>query len=417
MINSTNDEESSSDYSSISSVSSYEEDDSIKRNNKTNKEESIDNIENNDNIEDDIVDNEDQNTENNNNNTGKKDKSNKHQTKLQIKCEKLRNLIEYKNLKNHLSYIDRELKLKRKRELLKIEDEIEHYDIHMKRKKVNNQIDLISAKINFKKKQLEWDDWIDREPEYLRNPVQKTADNKIEIILSNRIIHLNGAITYNTAEYIADRIHYYNNQNPKLPIFLIIDSSPGGSVMAGYRILKTIESSSSKVYVILISYAASMAATIVTLAKYSYVFQNAIIMHHQIWSRSVGNLVKHREKVNELEEWWKRLATPLIKKLKVESLEKWIELMYQNNSEGDWSLFGDDAVKLGWATGIVDYIKETGNIKHPDSKKSDISSNFWFHNNKIGINNISETFILPELRPFDYYWIHDPYQKYKLFKN
>ena len=129
----------------------------------------------------------------------------------------------------------------------------------------------------------------------------------------------------------------------------MIDYSPGGSVMAGYRILKTIDSSPSPIYVVVKSFAASMAATILTLSPHSYVYPNAIILHHQIWSRTVGNLVQHREQVKDLEEWWNRLATPVINRLGIKTLDEWIEMMYKANSDGDWSQFGDEAVKSGWA--------------------------------------------------------------------
>lgn len=58
-----------------------------------------------------------------------------------------------------------------------------------------------------------------------------------ELFISDRRIALNGVITSRTANYDTERLHFYNNQSDD-PIFIVIDDSPGGSVMAGYRILK-----------------------------------------------------------------------------------------------------------------------------------------------------------------------------------
>ena len=54
---------------------------------------------------------------------------------------------------------------------------------------------------------------------------------------------------------------------PANAIFIVIDTSPRGSVMAGYRILKAMESSDAPVHVVVKSFAASMAAAITTLGE------------------------------------------------------------------------------------------------------------------------------------------------------
>lgn len=324
---------------------------------------------------------------------------NEPKTPAEKKSTELRNEIEIKNYTNHLSYIDKELSLKRKRELMKLEEEVTQYEHNKKQKGLQHQIDLLDLQMKLKERQVQWRGWVDRSPEYLRNPIQKLANGDNELILSDRIIELSGPITYVTSEYITERIHYYNNQNERHPIFIVIDYSPGGSVMAGYRILKTIDSSPAPVYVVVKSFAASMAATILTLAPHSYVYPNAIILHHQIWSRTAGNLVQHREQVRDLEEWWNRLASPLIKRLKIKTLDEWIDLMYKANSDGDWSQFGDEAVKSGWADGVVHRIRKTGSIKYPITKPR--------LNHFCRANDADQT-KLPKLLPMDYYWIYNP---------
>ncbi|MEN9669593.1 MAG: hypothetical protein RLZZ386_1500, partial [Planctomycetota bacterium] len=94
-----------------------------------------------------------------------------------------------------------------------------------------------------------------------RDEVNKPVTYTIEpfkdgiLTVSDRRIDLNGAIVSGTADAVCDRIDYFNNQNRTLPIFIIINNSPGGSVMAGYRILKSIETSDAPVHVVVKSFA------------------------------------------------------------------------------------------------------------------------------------------------------------------
>src|SRR5262249_38058956 len=116
------------------------------------------------------------------------------------------------------------------------------------------------------------------------------------LAISDRRIPLNGVITMATADRITERINYFNNQNREFPIFIVIDESPGGSVAAGYKILRTMRGSQAPVYVVVKSFAASMAAGITTLATRSYAYPNAIILHHQLSSGSMGNLTQQKER-------------------------------------------------------------------------------------------------------------------------
>jgi len=120
------------------------------------------------------------------------------------------------------------------------------------------------------------------------------------------------------------------------------------------------------VYVVVKSFAASMAAGITTLATRSFAYPNAIILHHQLSSGVGGNLTEHREQVKDLEEWWKRLAAPVATKMGI-SLDEFIKRMYQNRSTGDWREFGDEAKKLKWVDDIVTVVQEESFVKNPDT--------------------------------------------------
>jgi ATP-dependent Clp protease, protease subunit len=202
-------------------------------------------------------------------------------------------------------------------------------------------------------------------PVYLENPLR--ADGTL--VISDRRISLNGPITMDTADRVTERIDFFNNVDKKYPIFIVIDQSPGGSVMAGYRILKAMESSDAPVHVVVKSFAASMAAGITTLAKQSYCYPNAIILHHQISNTMMGsiNLTQQEELVRESQRWWQRFGVPVAKKMGISS-EEFIKEMYAHNSNGDWNEFGEDAQKLKWVDHIVQGIEETSYTRDPDAE-------------------------------------------------
>ncbi len=242
------------------------------------------------------------------------------------------------------------------------------------------------------------------EPEYPENPFQ---DGVLRI--SDRRIALNGPIFAGTADYVTERIDFFNNQRTDAPIFIVIDNSPGGSVMEGYRILKAMESSPSPVWVVVKSYAASMAACITTLAERSFAYPNAIILHHQMSSGMRGNLTQQQESLEDAFEWAKRLAVPVADKMGV-TYDEFVDLMYENNSDGDWSEFADKAQELNWVQTIVDEIREEGIRERPTSSRWGMPL-FWqdFETDANG-QKYQE---LPPLRPFDFYFIHNPGDIYR----
>ncbi|MCP5547088.1 MAG: ATP-dependent Clp protease proteolytic subunit [Akkermansiaceae bacterium] len=245
------------------------------------------------------------------------------------------------------------------------------------------------------------------DPVYLKNPLREDGT----LVISDRRIALNGMISTDTADYITERIHYWNNKDRELPIFIVIDSSPGGSVMAGYRILKAMESSDAQVHVVVKSFAASMAAAITTLAHESYAYPNAVLLHHQISSQLLGrlNLTQQREFHEESQRWWKRLGTPVADKMGV-STDEFIKEMYQHSTSGDWSEFAEDAAKLKWVNHIVQGIEETSFTQDPDVKAS-ASAAAAVRKGVYGeqVDDEGRPFMwLPRLEPKDVYFLYNP---------
>lgn len=249
----------------------------------------------------------------------------------------------------------------------------------------------------------------DLAPPERRYTLEPFSDGVLQI--SDRRIAMNNVVTNNVANHIAQRIDYFNNQNTEFPIFLVIDTSPGGAVMAGYKVLKAMEGSQAPVYVVVKSYAASMSAVIATTAEKSFAYPNAVIVHHQMGWFGQGNLTQQREQLEEAQQWWRRLALPVAEKMGL-TLDEFIRRMYEENSDGNWSEFADAAVELHWIDQTVDTIWDTSMDRNPDrfgerpivglalDEKIDSEGNPYV--------------VLPRLSPFDAYFIYNPGRYYRL---
>jgi len=269
--------------------------------------------------------------------------------------------------------------------------------------KLQNEINTIET-------QEKRESYVDSDPVYLKNPLR---DDGV-LVISDRRIPLNGAIGGITADYVTSRIDFWNNRDKELPIFIVIDACPGGSVMAGYRILKAMEASAAPIHVVVKSFAASMAACITTLAEESYAYPNAVILHHQISSQIAFarlNLTQQKEFYQESERWWKRLAAPVAEKMGL-TTDELIEEMYARSTSGDWSEFGDKAKELKWVNHIVDGIVESSITINPDAKKSSPAKKAAVAEQ---VDSDGKVFTyLPRLNPKDVYFLYNPDGYYRM---
>ncbi len=247
--------------------------------------------------------------------------------------------------------------------------------------------------------------------------------------VSDRRIALNDVIMSGTADWVVRRIDYFNNQSTTQPIFIVIDSCPGGSVMEGYRIVNAVQNSDAPIYVVVKSFAASMAAVITTLADRSFAFPNAIILHHQMSTGTGGNLTEIKEQYENAIEWSRRLHEPVCQKLGI-SYEEFVKEMYAHNSAGDWEAFADQAKDLKWVNEIVTEVREVGVRARPDDAAPSpwswffLSSANRYEPRAAQDNTNAATVIqrdekglpyiqLPPLRPFDHYFMYDPNHFYR----
>jgi ATP-dependent Clp protease protease subunit len=293
----------------------------------------------------------------------------------------------------------RDLELKVRAEEL----QTQRADFELQLAKLNNELDL-------REKRDQWKNRVNHDIQYTKEPFTNGV-----LYISDRRIPLNGPITLDTADYIAERIDYFNNQSQEYPIFIVIDRSPGGSVMAGYKILKAMGGSAAPVYVVVKSFAASMAAGITTLSARSFAYPNAVMLHHQILSFSSGNLTEQKEQLKDLEEWWKRLATPVAGKMGI-GLDEFIKRMYQNRSTGNWEEFGDGAQKLKWVDQIAETVREQSYDKNPDTSGASHHAGIEEQSRlqeRVDANG-RRYVLLPRLDPVDCYYMYNPDNYYRL---
>lgn len=300
--------------------------------------------------------------------------------KLQFDAEQLENDMEIKRLE----YAEK--KMKHETDLLKAES------------------DKLDIEIKLRTKRDEWKKDANTEPVYLADPFDPKTGT---LTISDRRITMNYMVTSYTADQVNERIEYFNNISTA-PIFIVIDTNYGGSVRAGYNIIKAMESSRAPVYVVVKSFAASMAAVITTMAEKSYIYPHAMMLHHQMSSGSRGNMTQMKEALEAARELDRRINTPVARKMGL-TLDQFRKKMYEHNSDGDWDEYGDNAVKLKWAGTVVNRIEETGVVKRPGTVPSIGFASMQGNISEEKTDANGNKYIsLPRIDPFDYYYMYNP---------
>ncbi len=297
--------------------------------------------------------------------------------------------------------------LKEKIVLLMAKLEAQDVDSKLKIVKLENELTMMD--VESRREQ-----YADKKPLYFEEPLREDGT----LVISDRRIALNGPITRGTADYVAERINFYNNKNSKYPIFMVIDASPGGSVLEGFRIIKSMQGSEAPVYVVVKSLAASMAATITAVADRSFTYPNAYFVHHQISTVFFGkmNLTQKKEFYDSSQKLWKRVATPIADKMGI-TTEEFIKKMYEHSTSGDWVEFGTEAKKLHWVDHVVDSIRETAQLKNPDMKatpEKELIEAKW-SSKEVQLDEEGKPFtFLPRLFSHDHYYLYNPDTYYRV---
>ncbi len=199
-------------------------------------------------------------------------------------------------------------------------------------------------------------------------PDPRASENSVyegTLTISDRRIPLNGAIEAGSAARVQKLLQYFNGLDSKLPIFIVIDSNRGGFISEGMQILESMEASQAPVYVVVKTYAASMAAVITTLAKRSFVSPSAQILHHQVSTSMSGNYSELQDQQRDLDELWTRFAAPIAQKMGID-IEALRKEMYSRKKSGDWIEYGRRARDLKWVDHVV-RIVESAPVKSSEA--------------------------------------------------
>ena len=239
----------------------------------------------------------------------------------------------------------------------------------------------------------------------ITDPVARPLEPFVDGVLyvSDRRIDLNEPIIVGSGDWIARRINFFNRESTEEPIFIVIDYCPGGSIMEGEIILRAMRSSKAPIHMVVKSFAASMAAVMLSEAEHSYTLPNASIMHHQPWSHIQGNLAQQKEWVDNFKQWAVRLHTPTAERMGL-TLDEFYTLMYEKTVSGDWTEFGDEAQKLTWVQHVATEIVEGDINRRPEDPSPYNAYRFW---QKSAEATADERVRLPRLRAFDGYFLYN----------
>ena len=154
-----------------------------------------------------------------------------------------------------------------------------------------------------------------------------------------------------------------------------------------------------------------MAALITTLADKSYAYPNAVILHHQPWTFTWGNVRELKEEQALLQEWWNRLGGKVAEKMGI-SLRKLDALLYEKSARGDWSEFADHAQKFKWVDHIINGIQDSSIRELPNPEnytwKNQPQSTYGTTTTKDGV------IYLPPLEGKDFYYLYNLNNRYQM---
>ncbi len=353
------------------------------------------------------------------------------QQQILAKLETLKTHSELENYRHEQEHKKTLAKLELEREQLALQNAL----LEEKNKQEELKIQLKTAQLNFEIAQFEfektqkgldmeelaekisareqiefWESQVNSPKQYLKVPFIND-----HLIISDRKIELEEVIYPGTAAYVNERIHYYNNKTTEYPIFMVIDTCYGGSVMEGSKILEAMKASRAPVYVVVKSLAASMAAVITTLAERSYAYPNAVIVHHQLWTLAIGNQRELEEQLEMAKDWTTRIMYPVAEKMGL-SMEELVKKMYEKNSIGDWYEFADVASKLKWVDTVVKDIRDTSFNRQPMATEEEEEGGMMMLRAALSekVDQQGQRYLkLPRLSPLDFYFLYNPDDYYR----
>lgn len=249
----------------------------------------------------------------------------------------------------------------------------------------------------------------DTQPAKLENPVQ---DGVLHI--SDRRILINGIISDATAAGVITKLNFFSLADGKAPIFIVMETVPGGNAMAAYQIMKAVESCAAPVHVVAKGTIGGSAAAILAAAPNSYTLQNSRIVFQQPASPSrAATLESQRDGLRVAESWYSRLHAAVAAK-EGKTTAQFAAEIYKHNSSGDWLEFGDKAVARKWVNTLVDRIVEDSVTTLPPAVSPTIAPPPLRVTGEMRTDAAGRTYIeLPPLAFGDMWMTYDPDRIYR----
>ena len=95
---------------------------------------------------------------------------------------------------------------------------VEMARLELKREHFEDSLKRLQTQLTMRESQDAWKKRVQGEVTYTDKPFVRGV-----LRVTDRRIPLNGPIISGTADFVTRRIHFFNNQSPTLPIFIMID--------------------------------------------------------------------------------------------------------------------------------------------------------------------------------------------------
>jgi len=166
-----------------------------------------------------------------------------------------------------------------------------------------------------------------------------------QVVISDRIIDLNDAITLQLVKQAQAKLLDYDSQGHD-PIWIRINS-PGGAVDAGLILIDTMKAVQSPINCIVESKAYSMAAIILTYCDGRYGYPHATYMLHEASYGTVGDDPSNRSKLDFLTKYLDGVHEEIAKNIHMDVKA------YRARIRDAWWLMSDEAVKIGLIQKVI----------------------------------------------------------------
>jgi len=174
------------------------------------------------------------------------------------------------------------------------------------------------------------------------------------MLLQERIVFINGAIEEDMANDVIAQLFYLEQDDPSKDIYLYIDS-PGGSVIAGWKIIDTMNLIKPRVGTLVTGLAASMGATILAAGEPGMrkALPNSSIMLHMVSAGNSGHVYDMEISMEKTKSFNERLMKQL-----AENVGMTTKALKRIIHRDKW-LDADEAIKFG-SKGVIDSIVVKG---------------------------------------------------------